>query len=173
MYMLSNIFFFPFYCVLTQKESQPLWNSLQDGIGLFQVGCSSRGSCNLQQFSWQATFAIQTSYQPSYAGRRPGKVLLDSSVGSAGATGKINDLWVIYWFWQVGKLKLGKLPGVFCLKPSQVLFGRELCWGAGCPVIAQCHVHQHFWSTGHTLTPWTWQRVGLHLQLHTFPKSSL
>ncbi|KAM7124783.1 CTD small phosphatase-like protein isoform X3 [Mycteria americana] len=44
-----------------------------------------------------------------------------------GATGKINDLWVIYWFWQVGKLKLEKLPGVFCLKPSQVLFRRELC----------------------------------------------
>lgn len=49
---------------------------------------------------------------------------------------KINDLWVIYRFGQVGKLKLEKLPGVFCLKASQVLFQRELCWGAGCPVIA-------------------------------------
>ncbi|XP_054673779.1 CTD small phosphatase-like protein isoform X3 [Grus americana] len=40
---------------------------------------------------------------------------------------KINDLWVIYCFGQVGKLKLEKLPSVFCLKPSRVLFGRELC----------------------------------------------
>lgn len=113
-----------FSCVLTQKESQPLWNSLQGGLGLFQVGCSSRGSCSLQQLSWQATFAVQTSYQPSYAGGRPGKVLLDSSVGSAGATGEINELWVIDWFGQVGKLKLEKLPGVFCLKAFSGAVGK-------------------------------------------------
>lgn len=145
-------YFFPFlFIVFWLRRKANCSYSLQDGIGLFQVGCSSRGSCSLQQFSWQATSAIQTSYQLGYAGRRPGLLgwfcwsILENKL----SLGNI----LVGTGWQTQTWKSSK--ECYCLKPSQVWFQRELCWGAGCHVSAWCCVNQCCWSTAHTLTSWT------------------
>lgn len=59
--------------------------------------------------------------------------------------------WVIDWFGQVGKLRPGQLPGVFCEEPA-LLLGGELCEEQ--VVMASCRVNQ----AGRTPTPGTSRR---------------
>lgn len=68
---------------------------------------------------------------PAVSSSFPGRKIRQSSPGLlcrfSRSYWKINDLWVIYRFGQVGKLKPEKLPGVFCWKPSSARSE-----GAGC-----------------------------------------